>query len=289
MERFIILKNMRDYPCYSNVNARLVYLHAACQMDLSTYTCAKSLRQMAKELGIGLEAVRHAVRQLERDGLIATHVATQTCTHPTTYLTTQQTTHLTILKANENGAPNGAPNNTPNNTPSNTPCNTLCNTQNKVSVSGLEESPTHSPARVDWSKKAEELGKVLKLEAAQAADLTNQFRERQEIKGKSWESDGDLLAHLISWVEKRLPLQPANRKAPKMSDAQARQMEYQRSAEVAAQETEQEKELRLVKYAWADYCAKVRKEGEDKAVSEKKNYIFKRQAYEEKFGKISAS
>jgi hypothetical protein len=244
---------------------------------------------MAKELGIGLEAVRHAVRQLERDGLIATHVATQTCTHPTTYLTTQQTTHLTILKANENGAPNGAPNNTPNNTPSNTPYNTLCNTQNKVSVSGLEDIPTHSPARVDWSKKAEELGKVLKLDASLAEDLTKQFQERQAIKGKSWESDGDILAHLISWAEKRLPLQPARKKPGRKSDSQARQDEYQRDQEQRQLVSDKEKDWEEVTrvYGWWKEAEKNKKES--LAEEFRQAYEDLRQAWEKKYKPAQAS
>lgn len=234
MERFIILKNMRDYPCYSNVNARLVYLHAACQMDLTTYTCAKSLRQMSKELGIGLEAVRHAVRQLERDGLIATHVATQTTTHPTTYITTQQTTHLTILKANENIAPNIAPNNTPSNTPCNTPCNTPSNTQNKGEGITLGENLPLTDARVRWSDMASRLAGVLKLAPSDAADLTDQFRQRQQLKQKTWSNEGDLLAHLIAWAEKRLSTTVKNKTAKPFDDHDARLQEHARTREELA-------------------------------------------------------
>lgn len=241
MERFIILKNIRDYPCYSNVNARLVYLHAACQMDLSTYTCAKSLRQMAKELGIGLEAVRHAVRQLERDGLIATHVATQTTTHPTTYLTTQQTTHLTILKANENSAPNSAPNNTPSNTPANTPSNTRCNTQNKVEVVRSEENLPLTDARVRWSDMTSRLAGVLKLSPQDAADLVEQFRQRQQLKQKIWTNEGDLLAHLIAWAEKRMPRQTHAAGGRSVTDHDARIQEHARTREELAHQTASEK------------------------------------------------
>lgn len=242
MERFIILKNMRDYPCYSNVNARLVYLHAACHMDVTTYTCAKSLRQMAKELGIGLEAVRHAVRQLERDGLIATHVATQTTTHPTTYLTTQQTTHLTILKANENSAPNSAPNNTPANTPANTPCNTPCNTQNKGEGKGEEKNLPLTDARARWPEMTSELAVVLKLSPPDAADLTEQFRQRQRLKAKFWTNEGDLLAHLIAWAEKRLNAATRKSAAKPMSDHDARMQEHARTREeVAAKSAEDKK------------------------------------------------
>lgn len=241
MERFIILKNMRDYPCYSNVNARLVYLHAACQMDVTTYTCAKSLRQMAKELGLGLEAVRHAVRQLERDGLIATHIATQTTTHPTTYITTQQTTHLTILKANENCAPNCAPNNTPSNTPCNTPSNTPSNTQNKGEGITQGENLPLTDARVRWSDMASRLAGVLKLSPSDADDLTEQFRQRQQLKQKTWTNEGDLLAHLIAWAEKRLSATVKKGAAKPRSDHDARMQEHARTREELAAQSAADK------------------------------------------------
>lgn len=246
MERFIILKNMRDYPCYSNVNARLVYLHAACQMDLATYTCAKSLRQMAKELGIGLEAVRHAVRQLERDGLIATYIATQTTTHPTTYITTQQTTHLTILKANENCAPNCAPNNTPSNKLSNTHCNTSSNTQNKGEGITQGENLPLTDARVTWVKEASALADVLKIDAAVATSLVEEFRKRQQLKQKAWLNEGDLLAHLIAWAEKRMPRTVKLPSGRSSSDHDARVQERQRTLEEEAAKTADEKKAEEV-------------------------------------------
>ena len=74
-----------------------------------------------------------------------------------------------------------------------------------------------------------------------------------------------------------------------MSDTQARQMEYQRAAEVAAQQSPQEKDLEQVRYAWESYCDKKRRLGEEFAANEKEFYIARRQDYERKYGKIKAS
>jgi len=231
MERFVIIKNMREYPCYANVNARLLYLHLACLVDFTTYQTARSLRQLAYDLGIGLEAVRHAMRQLERDGLIATHVATQTATHSATHRTTQPTTHITLLRINENGAPNGAPNNTPNNTPSNTPRNTPRHTQD-LNIKKTEEKPlTHDRARDCADELAGTLEDTLQMDHAAAAAMVDAFCRRMELKGKSWADHADMVAHAIAWAEKRLPLP---RKAPasaKRSDHDARMEEYRRTAE----------------------------------------------------------
>lgn len=241
MERFVIIKNMRDCPCYANVNARLLYLHLACLVDFTTYQTARSYRQLAYDLGMGLEAVRHAMRQLERDGLIATHVATHPATHSATHRTTQPTTHITLLRINENGAPNGAPNNTPNNTPSNTPSNTPRHTHDLNRIISEEKSLTHDRARECAEELAGVLEDTLEMDHAAAAAMVDAFCKRMELKGKSWADHADMVAHVIAWAEKRLPL-PRKAPAPaKRSDHDARMEEYQRTAEeVKAKEKQQQ-------------------------------------------------
>lgn len=231
MERFVIIKNMRDYPCYANVNARLLYLHLACLVDFTTYQTARSYRQLAYDLGMGLEAVRHAMRQLERDGLVATHVATHTTPHSATHRTTQPTTHITLLRINDNGAPNGAPNNTPNNTPHNTPSNTPRHTQDLNIIKSEEKALTHDRAREYAGELAAILEDTLEMDHAAAAATVDAFFKRMELKGKVWSEHADMVAHAIAWAEKRLPLP---RKAPasaKRSDHDARMEEYLRTAE----------------------------------------------------------
>lgn len=234
MERFVIIKNIRDYPCYANVNARLLYLHLACLVDFTTYTTARSLRQLSYDLGMGLEAVRHAMRQLERDGLIATHVATHTATQRATQRTTQRTTHITLLKINENGAPHGAPHNTPHNTPYNTPCNTPRHTQELNIIKTEEKALTHEGAR----ECAEDLVKVLEdalaMDHAAAAAMVDAFCKRMEVKKKAWPSHADMRAHVIAWAEKRLPIRKSATPGCRKSDHEARMEEYRRAMEDAA-------------------------------------------------------
>ena len=179
--------------------------------------------------------------------------------------------------------------NSPTNSPTNSQTNSQTNSDNNNLNISNSSSLTHSPARVEWSKKAEELGKVLKIDAALAEDLTRQFRERQEIKGKSWENEGDLLAHLISWSEKRLPLQHVTKKAGKKSDSQARQEEYQRDQDQRQSITDKEKDWEEVTRVYRWWKEAEKKKDKDLAESHRKTYEDLRQAWEKKYQPQKAS
>lgn len=132
MDKYIVISDISRCPCYKNVNARLLYLHVACRVDTSTYTYAQSLRSLAWEVGMTIDAVRHALKQLERDGLITTQVAPHSPTQYAPQHAPQPTTQIHIVTIKELGAPNGAPNTTPNITPNTTPNTTDCTTQENL-------------------------------------------------------------------------------------------------------------------------------------------------------------
>ena len=282
MRKFIVIQDIRSCKCYASINARLVYLHIACQVDIKTYTCAKSLRQLSRELGMTLGEVRHALRMLVDEGLIATHTATHTAAHNATHLTTQLTTHLTILRTNENGAPNGAPNDTPNNTPNDTPNDT----QNKEYNNKNTEKLPHTRARECVADLKEILEKELGLGDGEAREMVRAFLRRQDLKRKEWDSQGDLLAHCVSWAEKHMRTKPK----AKRTDTQARQEEYQRAAEEVANKSDEDKdreELRTI-LAWIhDGEAKMAKAKTDKDKEKWAAYVtIQRTAYQEKLSTI---
>lgn len=234
MHKYISIMDISKYKSYSNINARLLYLHAACHVDTSTYTCVKSTRQLAKELDLTHAQVRHALSMLVADGLVTTQVATHEPTHYATHLMTQPTTHIHIVSVNELDGTNNGTNNTPNNTPSNTPSNTANRTQ--INQQSLKRIDTHTlRARSEGLEKLarEEFG-LLPDAAAKAVET---FFQRCDLKGKTWESEGDGVAHFVSWCEKRLP----RRKIAAGDDHSARMAEYQRSQEQTAKETAEEK------------------------------------------------
>lgn len=286
MRKFIVIQDIRSCKCYASINARLVYLHIACQVDIKTYTCAKSLRQLSRELGMTLGEVRHALHMLVDEGLIATHTATHTAAHNATHLTTQLTTHLTILRTNENGAPNGAPNDTPNNTPNDTPNNTPNNTQNKEYNNTISEKLSHTRARECVTELEEVLEKELGIGFAEAREMVEAFLRRQDLKRKEWNDQGDLLAHCVSWAEKHM----RTKRTAKRTDTQARQEEYQRAAEEVANKSDEDKdreELRTI-LAWIhDGEAKMAKAKTDKDKEKWAAYVtIQRTAYQEKLSTI---
>lgn len=284
MRKYVTIPDIRQYPSYRSTNARLLYMHVAMGMEISTRTYAHSLRQLSAELGMPFQQTRTALKQLENDGLVATQSLTQVVTYGLTRKVTHNVTQIYVMSVSELEEASNAASNTASNTATNTATNTPSNTDiiNKnIPISG---KLSHSDARALLPKIKEWLIGSLGLEAAKAAELSQAFLDRQELKGKTWDNEGDLLAHAISWAEKR-----TKTAAPrKMSDTQARQMEYQRASEVAAQQTPQEKELEQVRYAWESYCDKRRRLGDEFAANEKEFYIARRQEYEGKYGKISA-
>ena len=129
----------------------------------------------------------------------------------------------------------------------------------------------------------------MKIEAALASELVADFRTRQELKGKSWESDGDLLAHLISWSEKRLPLPLMGDKRSRKTDAQIRKDERERTQAELAKETPQEKERWDVATA-LDNWKRIKNSGDPEEVEARaKEYWKRRKAYEAKYGELQAS
>lgn len=238
--------DMRQYASYANKNARLVYLHLACCQDITTCQSAVSYRRLARELDMTLGEVRHAVKQLQNDGLIATHIATQTIAQTTAHLTTQPTTHSTIIINNELGAPNGAPNYTPNNTPNNTPNDTPNDTQNNNIIKNTEKASTHTYTREEWQEMGRIMATTLRISDQVGETLLWQFIERQALKQKTWNNKGDALSHLVAWCEKRQVAATRAKDQAKRTDAQARQEEHQRAREEQAAKTAEEKKAEEV-------------------------------------------
>lgn len=285
MRKYVTVPDIRQYPSYRSTNARLLYMHVAMGMEISTRTYAHSLRQLSAELGLPFQQTRTALRQLENDGLVATQSLTQVVTYGLTRKVTHNVTQIYVMSASELEEASNAASNTASNTATNTAANTPSNTD--INNKNIQNSGklSHSDARALLPKIREWLIGSLGLEAAKAAEFAQAFLDRQELKGKTWDNEGDLLAHAISWAEKR-----TKTAAPrKMSDNQAREAEYQRTAEVAAQQSPQEKELELVRYAWNSYCDKRKRLGEEFAASAKEYYIARRREYESKYGEIKAS
>lgn len=241
MEKYITIPDIRRYSCYKSANCRLLYMHVAMGMDISNRNYAHSWRQLSIELGMPLQQLRTALKQLERDGLVATQQVTQKVTYGLTQQVTHKVTEIHVLSINELDEATNEATNSPTNSPTNSHTNSQTNSDNKnINISNNENLPL-TDARVAWVKEANALADVLKIDAAVAASLVEEFRKRQQLKQKAWLNEGDLLAHLIAWAEKRIPRHGKPSSGRSSSDHDARVQERQRTAEELAKQSADEK------------------------------------------------
>ena len=281
MSKWVIIQDARDLPCYRNLNARLVYLHAAMGCDISSYVYTCSLRRLAVEVGISYEAARHALKALSADGLVevgsTTQPTTQTATQLATQLTTQRTTHLTTIKINKIDTANRTANHATNHATSNATSNATNNDdKNNRITKDLSKTFTLSDARASAGRLKKTAENRFSLAEGVAAGAVNEFLGLQDLKNHSWDDEGDMAAHFISWCEKRLwRLQKTSKTAK--SDHDARLAERQRvDAEVAqmsAQERARE-ELAKMRRWLADY----EREGMSREAADLRAEIKKREA-----------
>ena len=110
------------------------------------------------------------------------------------------------------------------------------------------------------------------------------FRTRQELKGKSWESEGDLLAHLISWSEKRLPLPLMGDKRSRKTDAQIRKEKYQEVVDEQKAKTQRDKDYESLLQTWRWYNEYKKKEDEEMTKKMKDYYDQQVLDFKKKYG-----
>lgn len=291
MRKYITIPDIRSYPCYNNMNAVRLYIHVSMGMDVATRTYAHSWRQLASELSMPLQQLRTALKQLERDGLVTTHNATQEVTYGLTRKSTHNVTQIYILSVSDldeatNEATN-SPTNSPTNSQTNSPANSDKNNINSLNSSRL----THTNAREVLEKSEEIIMREFGLEADAAAKAVEAFLSRQAIKKKTWENEGDCLAHMISWCEKRLVSQPKAktvRRNSKADDSQARAEEYQRTQEEAAAKTQQEKDWETVVDHWRWYNDRLKSGNKEEAEKFLQYYNQVREEYNKKYPKKEA-
>lgn len=258
MDKYITILDLRSKQCYKNTAVRLVYLHVACSVDVSTYNYVCSIRRLAGELGLTVQSIRTALRQLVDEGLITTELVTHQLTRGLTQQLTQPLTQIHVMKINEIDAATNAATNTPTNTPPNTPPNTQKNNLNNIKN---KNSPL-TDARVAWAEKQKILENSLNLDEAAAAEMVATFRQRQQLKKKTWEDDGDLTAHLVAFAEKRLASIQRTQPKPDRSDHGARIAERQRAQEAAEDTPDKVKAWEEVQTVWRWW-----KEAEQKAAT----------------------
>ena len=235
MDKYIIISDISRCPCYSNINARLLYLHIACRIDTGTYDYAQSLRRLALETGLTLDAVRHALKQLVRDGLVTTQVAPHIATQYAPQATPQATTHLHLVTIKDLQPINTTANSTANTTANTTECATQKKELNKKPI-------THTRACELSVTMVGLISREFGLDDEASLHAYNAFLTRQQLKSKTWESDGDLVAHVLSWVEKRVPRR-SGRNAIGAAPSEAEKKRAENAALFAAETAAQQQRI----------------------------------------------
>lgn len=138
MDKYIVISDISKYPCYKNVNARLLYLHVACHLDTRTYTYYHSIRTLATDIGMTVAAVRHALGLLVKDGLITIDVTLPSTTHYATHKRAQPTTHIHLVTIKDIQQPHDTSHDTPHDTQSNTQINKKNKKTKKIRLSNQE-------------------------------------------------------------------------------------------------------------------------------------------------------
>ena len=283
MLKYVTIPDIRRYPSYNNINARLLYLHVALSMDIASRTYAHSWRQLSQELGMPLQQLRTALAQLEKDGLIATQQVTQEVTYGVTQRVTHKVTQIYILSVSDLDEATNEATNSPTNSPTNSQSNS---DKNNINNPNSRKAPL-TDTRVTWTGMGEKLASVLHLDIQQGEQLVADFRERQRLKKKSWIDEGDLLAHLVSWSEKHLSMVKKSASTGTRTDSQARQEEYARAKEAEAAKTEQEKDFEELEKVKRWYNQRLAEGDEEAAEEMRKAWIDLRDRYEEKYARAA--
>lgn len=274
MLKYVTIPDIRRYPSYNNINARILYLHVALSMDITSRTYAHSWRQLSQELDIPLQQLRTALNALLKDGLVVTRQVTQQVTYGITHKVTHKVTEIYIVNINELDEATNEATNSPTNSQTNSQINSQTNSQKNNINNPKSLKASLTDARVSWADMGEKLSRVLHLEQAESEQLVDDFRQRQLLKRKAWIDEGDLLAHLISWAEKRLASAKKPAFAAPKSDSQSRYEEYARTKAEEESKSQQEKDKEEV-------CKVYRWWKEREAEKDAKGAEDMRQAYED--------
>ena len=256
MKKYVTIIDFRGTASYKNIAARLVYLHAALHMELESRNYTHSLRAIAAELGLSVQNVRTALKVLQQDNLIEVTQVTHTLTQRLTRMLTQPLTQIHVMNISELDDMDNTATNTAANTATNTAANTFINNNVKNNNNNKNNSLSLTRAREICFDSKEILKKELEIEDSDCEELIETFLRRAGLKEKDWESEGDCVAHLLSWCEKRVTAkkkQPKGAKTRALTDEKARRGEQQRTAEEIARQSEIDKMKDRILLAKEDY------------------------------------
>lgn len=203
--KYVNIIDLREYDCYRNINARILYLDLACRMDVRTRNVAVSIRSMERDLGITYAAVRHALQLLIRCGLV-TQLGAQSVAQSGAQSVAHLTTHLHIMSYNElqdtNNAGSSAEWSAEDNAVRSAESSAHYYYKNNNNINNSK--PLTTAYARDFVDKFEEtsLSEYCDVSVERARALKARYLELMEIKGKEWTDELDLRQHLLDWCKK---------------------------------------------------------------------------------------
>lgn len=199
--KYINIIDISEFECYSNVNARLLYLELCARMDVKTRDLIVSQRRLERSLPMTYAAIRHALSLLIRDGLVAQREA-QDGAQDGTQRATQRATHLHIMSFSELSDINSATDNAQSNATS--------NARNNADFKQEIEILNNKNLEITHTRASEVLERLKDKDAALYIDVAehrikgfkSEFCARMAVKTRTWKDETDLISHFLDWANK---------------------------------------------------------------------------------------
>lgn len=203
--RYINIIDLKDFECYQNINCRLLYLELCSMMDYQTRDVVLSVRKLERSLPLTYAAIRHALAQLIKSGVIA-QVSTQEGAQEGAQSTTQRTTHLHIVSFSELQGANSASSSAISNATSSATSSAISNAEfNKGNKNNINKNNQITHTRAEEILKNFESSKIsmyVDISEHRVEFFTEEFLKLMGIKGRTWASESDLIGHFLDWAVK---------------------------------------------------------------------------------------
>lgn len=184
--RYARLPDILNTRSYKNPHALKLLYYVTMQRDYSNNTLISTYMKLAMSTDMTLSAVRHALKQLQRDGLIIVE-------------TTRLYTYVTIPNEEEN--------------------------RSKV-----------TDPLITLRRHHEQIERTLEVSPGTCNVFFELFLQTQELAGKKWKDEKDLVSHFCNWYMKnaeRVQKQAKQREVQHMRQCEAEARRQQRETQQA--------------------------------------------------------
>ena len=199
--RYINIIDLKDFECYQNINCRLLYLELCSMMDYQTRDVVLSVRKLERSLPLTYAAIRHALAQLIKCGVIAQEGAQEGA-----QTTTQRTTHLHIMSFSElqggSSAIDNARNNATDSATSSAKSNAEFNKGNKKNLNNNNQITLTRAEEILKNFESSKISMYVDISEHRCEFFKSEFIQLMGIKGRTWASENDFIGHFLDWAVK---------------------------------------------------------------------------------------